>query len=355
MMIKNCRFVNTKSQNLLPNKAIAFVKDYVREDIKRIDLINASGSNRKYYRIFFQNSEPLILTENSFLKENQSFFYLTETFYQEKVIVPKLLAIDRSQTFYLQEDLGDISLFDKLNQEGFSDAVFSLYQKALEALADLQIRLSQKIDYSKLYDFQQFDEKVVFNDLFYFKSFFLDRLDIAYRKAELIETFQQIAKAVSGLPKRFFLYRDFQSRNIMIYHDKTYFIDYQGGMKGFVGYDVVSLLYQAKAQLPNIWREKLQNTYFEAFLSKNILTKNELIEGLVLSKILRFFQVLGTYGLRGLVERKTHFLDSILFSLKNLALLLEEDLMKDYPYLEQITSELSSSKTEQKIKELIKA
>lgn len=339
----------------MSEKAIAFVKDHVREDIIKVDLINGSGSNRKYYRLFFQKSTPLILTENSFLEENQSFFYLTSLFDKEKIFVPKLLAIDKNQTFYLQEDLGDISLFDKLQEAGFTDEVFLLYQKSLEALADLQIRLSKQIDYSKLYDFQQFDEKVVYNDLFYFKNFFLDRLDISYQKAVLIENFQQIAKTVSGLPKDFFLYRDFQSRNIMTHNSQIYFIDYQGGMKGFIGYDVVSLLYQAKAQLPNDWKEKLKYAYFQAFLSKNVLKIKELEKGFELGMVLRFFQVFGTYGLRGLVERKAHFLDSILYNLKNLELLLEKDLLKDYPYLEQIAVKLISQKTTQKIKELIKA
>lgn len=339
----------------MPEKAIAFVKDYVQKDISKVEFIKGSGSNRKYYRLFFQDAASMILTDNNFSKENQSFFYLTHLFAKDKFFVPKILAIDESQIYYLQEDLGAISLFDKLQKEGFTEIVFSLYQKSLEALADLQIRLSKQIDYSMLYDFQQFDEKVVFNDLFYFKNFFLDRLDIAYQKAELIESFQSIAKAVTGLPKGFFLYRDFQSRNIMIHEGHTYFIDYQGGMRGFIGYDVVSLLYQAKAQLPSMWQEKLKDIYFEAFLSNNVLTDRELTKGFELGMILRFFQVFGTYGLRGLLERKAHFLDSILFNIKNLELLLERGLLKDYTYLEKIAVELTSPITEQKIKELIKA
>lgn len=332
---------------------IAFVEKFLQKSVEEIQLIANSGSNRNYYRLFMKDGKTYILTENAFTEENNTFFYLNDVFEQHQILVPELLAVNTEKNFYLQADLGDESLLHILQRQGYTQSVYALYEKSLKQLADLQITTKEKIDYSHCYDFQKFDKKVVENDLFYFKDYFLERLQIPYQKATLIEEIHQLSEAVSNLPDWYFLYRDFQARNIMIRENKPYFIDFQGGMKGFLGYDLVSLLYQAKANLPTDWRQNLKDYYFGIFEKQEGLSRESLEESFRLSLILRFFQLLGAYGLRGLVERKPHFLESILLHLEQVPILLDRNYLDDFPYLKNILQVLTSDEVKEKVKNLI--
>lgn len=337
----------------LSNPEIAFVENFLHKKVEEVQLIANSGSSRKYYRLFTEGKKTYILTGNSFTEENASFFYFHDVFEQNGVFVPKLLAVSPQEGFYLQADLGDENLLHVLQREGYTSSVYALYEKSLKQLAHLQISTKDKIDYSRCYDFQKFDQKVVQNDLFYFKDYFLERLQISYRKANLIEEIHQLAEAISTLPDWYFLYRDFQSRNILIQDNEPYFIDFQGGMKGFLGYDLVSLLYQAKANLPEDWRESLKDFYFGIFEKQERLSRESLEESFRLSLILRFFQLLGAYGLRGLVERKPHFLESILLHLEQIPILLDRNYLDDFPYLQFLIQTISEPEIFEKIKKLV--
>jgi len=284
-----------------------------------IQKIPQSGGDRMYFRIA-QGMESWIATYSLNRKENQSFVYFSNHFYEKGLPVPKVLAINENETVYLQEDLGNISLLDVLEKEGKTTAVFLLFQKSLSALVQLQIEGAKGLDYNNCLTSKYFGKHSILSDLLYFKYYFLDTLQYPYDKQALIDEFEILSSQLAQSNFDNFMFRDFQSRNIMVQNGEVFFIDFQGGMQGGLPYDVASLLWQAKAALNNEWKEKLLNHYLDE-LQKLLPTPldrtdfKKQYQGFVL---LRLLQVLGAYGFRGLFERKAHFLTSIPLGLENL-------------------------------------
>lgn len=278
-----------------------------------------SGSDRIYFRVQ-SASDSFIATYGKNIRENQTFLYFSEHFSRCGSPVPRILAVNDAHTIYLQEDLGDVSLLNKLDELGRTDATLDLFRQALKALAHLQICGDEGLDYSRCITSREFGKGAIMADLLYFKYYFLDTLQIPYDKEALIEEFEALSSSLSGAGHRYFMFRDFQSRNVMIRQGKVHFIDYQGGMKGALQYDVASMLWQARAELPDHWKQVLLEYYMEcveselsAPIDRERFTSQ--YNGYVLVRLL---QVLGAYGFRGLFERKAHFLISIPLALDNL-------------------------------------
>ncbi len=315
-----------------------------------IQKIPQSGGDRIYFRIH-QGAETWIATYNLNVKENQTFIYFAQHFHERGMPVPKLLAVNQDQTVYLQEDVGTTSLLDVLEQEGKTDAVFALFQKSLTALAKLQIQGAQGLDYNHCLTSKSFGKHSILTDLLYYKYYFLDTLQYPYDKQALIDELELLSEQLAQNHFDNFMFRDFQSRNIMVKEGEVFFIDFQGGMQGGLPYDVASLLWQAKAELSNEWKEKLLVHYINE-LQKLLPTPLEVNEfkkqyhGFVL---LRLLQVLGAYGFRGLFERKAHFLTSIPLGLKNLKNFLQVySLAKDTPVFASILNWMVSEEVIQR-------
>jgi aminoglycoside/choline kinase family phosphotransferase len=288
-------------------------------DWEQIDKIPQSGGDRMYFRIK-QGQQSWIATYNMNLKENETFIYFSNHFVTKGLPVPKVLAVSADGHYYIQEDMGAVSLLEVLEKEGKTDYVFGLFQKSLKALAQLQVQGGEGLDYNYCLTSKSFGKHSILTDLLYYKYYFLDNLQYPYDKQALIDEFELLSDQLSGNTFDHFLFRDFQSRNIIVNQDEVYFIDFQGGMQGGLSYDVASLLWQAKAELSNEWKEKLL-AYYISEVQKLLPTPmdeaafKKQYHGFVL---LRLLQVLGAYGFRGLFERKAHFLTSIPLGLKNL-------------------------------------
>jgi aminoglycoside/choline kinase family phosphotransferase len=285
----------------------------------QIHKIPQSGGDRMYFRIL-QGEESWIATYNLNIKENETFIYFAEHFSSKQLPVPKVLAISEDKSIYIQADLGNVSLLEVLEKEGKTDHVFSLFQKSLKALAKLQVQGGEGLDYTKCLTSKEFGKHSILTDLLYYKYYFLDTLQYPYDKQALIDEFELLSDKLASKELNHFLFRDFQSRNIIVNNDEVYFIDFQGGMQGGLSYDVASLLWQAKAELSNEWKEKLVDYYISEVQQllptpMDEVKFKEQYNGFVL---LRLLQVLGAYGFRGLFERKAHFLTSIPLGLKNL-------------------------------------
>ena len=285
----------------------------------QINKIPQSGGDRMYFRIL-QGEQSWIATYNLNIKENETFIYFAEHFSSKGLPVPKVLAIKEDKSIYIQADLGNVSLLEVLEKEGKTDHVFSLFQKSLKALAKLQVQGGEGLDYTKCLTSKEFGKHSILTDLLYYKYYFLDTLQYPYDKQALIDEFELLSDKLASKELNHFLFRDFQSRNIIVNNDEVYFIDFQGGMQGGLSYDVASLLWQAKAELSNEWKEKLVDYYISEVQQllptpMDEVKFKEQYNGFVL---LRLLQVLGAYGFRGLFERKAHFLTSIPLGLKNL-------------------------------------
>ncbi|MGN7783563.1 RapZ C-terminal domain-containing protein [Niabella sp. 22666] len=291
-----------------------------------IDVLQQAGSERRYFRIWDKEGGSVIGTYGANVPENNSFLYFSENFSQKNLPIANIYAISEDRQFYLQEDFGDVSLINRLESEGYTPAIYDLFKESLQQLARLQVEGDKDLDYSKCLTNSEFGKQAIMADLLYFKYYFLDALRKPYDKQKLIDDFEALSNYLTHTDHKFFMFRDFQSRNIQVMKDNSvHFIDYQGGMKGAPQYDVASLLWQARAALPDDWKRNLLQDYMNALeplLDKPLNTLNFISQynGYVL---IRLLQVLGAYGFRGLFERKAHFLTSIPLALRNLKSFLQ--------------------------------
>lgn len=284
-----------------------------------------SGSDRIYYRVT-SDTTSVIATVNENISENDTFIYFAKHFKESGYPVPEIFGVNKEKTLYLQSDFGNTSLLDVLETKGKTEEVYGLFKQALTHLAGLQIKGDKSLDYERCITSKEFGKQAIISDLLYFKYYFLDTLKIPYDKEKLLEDFDTLSNSLAHHEHRFFMYRDFQSRNIMVHENKVYFIDFQGGMKGALQYDVASFLWQAKAELPEDWKTSLLEHYIlEAGKLLDTPLEREGFIGKYHGYVLiRLLQVLGAYGFRGIFERKAHFLVSIPLALQNLKTFLQQ-------------------------------
>ena len=294
--------------------------EYSVSPVTAIDRLPQAGSERHYFRIHTQDN-TFIATYGANIKENESFIYFSSQFHAKHLPTPEILYCSADGKIYLQQDFGDVSLLNQLEEKGFSDSIYALYKKSLQQLAQLQVKGDEGLDYNKCLTNAEFGKQAIMADLLYFKYYFLDALRRPYDKQKLMDDFEALSNYLSHTEYKYFMFRDFQSRNIMVTPDEeVHFIDYQGGMKGAPQYDVASLLWQAKANLPDDWKRLLLEEYIDAFeKTVNAPIDREVFRSQYNGYVLiRLLQVLGAYGFRGLFERKAHFLTSIPLALQNL-------------------------------------
>jgi aminoglycoside/choline kinase family phosphotransferase len=293
--------------------------DFNTETVVSIEKLAQSGSNRIYFRVTTTN-RSCIATYGENIKENATFINFSRHFRSCGCPVPEIYAVNKDQTIYLQEDFGDVSLLNQLEKHGHSEYAYGLFQQSLRKLAHLQILGDKNLDYSWCITSKEFGKQAIVSDLLYFKYYFLDTLQIPYDKEQLIDDFEALSTYLTRVDHKYFMFRDFQSRNVMVKDEQVYFIDFQGGMKGALQYDVASMLWQAKAELSDEWKNNLLSYYMDCV--ENILQAS--IDRLRFTSqyngyvLIRLLQVLGAYGFRGLFERKAHFLTSIPLALRNL-------------------------------------
>lgn len=285
---------------------------------------------------------------NADVKENTAFLSFTSHFKKSGLPVPEVFAVSSDLKKYLLEDLGDTTLFDFLSatreKEGFSENIISEYKKVLQILPKIQILAGKDLDYSVCYPRAAFDKQSMMWDLNYFKYYFLKLAKIQFDEQALEDDYQAFCEFLLSAESDFFLYRDFQSRNVMLKNQEVWFIDYQGGRRGALQYDLASLLYDGKADIPEIVRQQLYDFYVEE-LKKYIPVDNSRFaayyKGFVL---IRIMQAMGAYGFRGFYEKKEHFLKSIPFALKNLEYLLADlKLPVELPELVKVLNDLTQS------------
>ncbi len=308
-----------------------FVRQYFGGAAYESKALPKAGSNRNYYRLAC-NHQTYILCENTGVSENETFLYYANFFHSHGIPVPEVFAINEDKTAYLLQDVGHESLLDRIQREGQTDEVKWLYQKSLRALVRMQM-VGATLDDRYAFAAHTFDKAMVLADLNYFKYYFLDLQIESYDKMGLQEEFERLATELSAEVCPYFMFRDFQGRNILLLNNEPYFIDFQGGMKGPLAYDVASLLWQAKANLSTEWRSDLLDDYLQELRKYIPVDESKFRQSYSWFVLIRLLQVLGAYGRRGIIEQKQHFLDSIPFALQNLQTWLHQYPITDYPLL----------------------
>ena len=304
----------------------------------------SAGSNRKYFRLTGQPTLVGVYGESA--DENRTFVYLANHFRKQGLPVPQVHVCSADELCYLQEDLGDTALFDVLTksprEEDLNARERSLLRETIRLLPALQYRGAEGLDFDRCYPQPAFNRRSVLWDLNYFKYCFLKATGMDFQEDRLEDDFQAMADILLQEDTPTFMYRDFQSRNVMLREDRPWFIDFQGGRRGPVYYDVASFLWQAKANLPDTLRQALVDEYIDALKEYRTVDETRFKALLRHFVLFRTLQVLGCYGFRGYFERKPHFLQSVPYALDNLRHLLK-DPYPEYPYLADLLRQITAS------------
>ena len=303
-----------------------------------IKLIAGGGSPRKYYRLTGERI-TVVGVYGEDIKENETFVNLDNCLAEQGIPVPHVIKVSSDLKSYLIEDLGDTSLLNLLG----GDKKITLAKKALDELINLQT-LPESLWMDKV-GFPPFSQRLVKWDLNYFKYDFLKPYGIAFDEEKLEDDFELLSKRLTKESMiQGFMYRDFQSRNIMVKDDKLWFIDFQGARKGPLAYDAVSFIWQAKAPFTYDEREALGKYYIRR-LSGLGYSADDLESQMEILQLFRALQVLGAYGFRGLIEKKSHFIESLPLGISNLVYLKGKGCLKDFPELLKITDGLEEKQT----------
>jgi aminoglycoside/choline kinase family phosphotransferase len=300
-----------------------------------VTVLPKSGSDRIYYRIIDSN-RSVIGAYNANLEENEAFIGFTNHFISKGLPVPEIFGYIQKKYVYFLRDLGDTNLFTWLQQKhgnsGFDDEAEKMYCKILDQLIQFQIKGIEGLNLDLCYPHKSFDRQSMMWDLNYFKYMFLKLISVPFNEQRLEHDFNIMVDFLLEPGQDYFLYRDFQSANVMIVDGETWFIDYQGGRKGAPQYDVASLLFDAKALIPQQARQKLFEYYLNNFCSVSGENRNKFRGYYTGFSMIRLMQALGAFGFRGLYENKPTFTGSIIPAVELLSqLIYSEQLSVSLP------------------------
>jgi aminoglycoside/choline kinase family phosphotransferase len=318
--------------------------DWAGEEIVSFEPVTGSGSNRQYFRMTSSHESAIgVIGEDK--KENLAFLTFSTHFKKYGLNVPEVFISDEKEGIYLLQNLGNISLFSLLSGSSGSTVITpeleGYYKKVLDDLISFQVGAGKKLDYSVCYPIDKFDWQSMQWDLNYFKYYYLRPTNIPFHEKDLENDFQTLIDFLALAESDYFMYRDFQTRNIMICNNKPWYIDFQGGRKGPLQYDLASLLFQAKADLPFGFREEMLEYYLAQLNLQMPVDRNTFIPLYYGFVLIRTLQVLGAYGYRGFFERKTHFVESIHYALDNLEWLLNNvEFSLEIPELQKCMEEM---------------
>ena len=349
---------DAESQDKVTNMSIekrtkniaALFERHFKEKPRNISELQSHGSNRERYRLRNKH-RSVIGVQNPDRAENVAFIEFCGHFLALGLPVPEVYVDDLDANIYIEEDLGDTTLFQALSQERekgerFPRRIEDLYATVVTILPRFQIEASGSLNYDVCYPRHSFDSQSIHWDLNYFKYYFLKLAGISFDEQKLEDDFQKFSDFLLETRHDYFLYRDFQSRNIMVKNGQPFFIDFQGGRRGALQYDIASLLFDAKADLPFEARERLLTHYFEALAQYEKVDINDFIKYYYGYVLVRIMQAMGAYGFRGFYERKTHFLQSVPFAIRNLEFVLHTtELPLDIPTLTDCWQQLVRSAT----------
>ena len=315
---------------------------------KGVERLTAAGSNRQYFRLFSPDGTTCIGVIGTSAEENEAFYQLAICFHERHLPTPQVFAMSNDRICYLQEDLGSISLFDAIRRGRQSGGAYDasereLLRRTVSLLPRFQFEGAGEEVYQHCYPQRYFDATTIHFDLNYFKYDYLKLVGVEFNELRLEHDFNRLCDDLLSVSDVGFMYRDFQARNVMLLDQKPYFIDFQGGRRGPIYYDVASFLWQASARYPEDLKQELIDAYLAALKPYLTIHRDLFLHRLRLFVLFRTLQVLGAYGFRGLWEKKQHFIDSIPSALENLRSCIANGSCDDYPYLKEVIMQTIAS------------
>ena len=319
-------------------------RSYTGIEAEKCLKLSPSGSRRSYYRLV-AGSVSLIGVAGTDRDENRAFVTLARHFRSKGLRVPEVLSVSDDWMYYLQQDLGDRLLYDALAEAREAGAYGPLERdlllRAVSALPAIQVEGARGLDFSVCYPTRAFDARTVDFDLNYFKYCYLKPSPVEFNEERLQDDFDRLKADLLEDDADTFMYRDFQARNVMLHEGELWFIDFQGGRKGPLYYDVASFIWQARAQYPEDLKRALVDAYLDALEKYIPVDRDAFRDRLRIFVLFRTLQVLGAYGFRGRIEKRAHFLESIPYALANLRELLAKPFGR-YPYLTSVLEGLAA-------------
>lgn len=306
----------------------------------KIEAIPPTGSNRRYYRIFSEDKSYIgVVGTNK--AENLCFIGMARHFSSKGLNVPSILSVSDDSMRYIQEDLGTFTLFEAVaqgrNSLSYSDGEKRLLLRTIRQLPKFQFKGAEGLDFNLCFQEKELSRRQILFDLNYFKYCFLKAVHNDFHEASLQDDFDLLATDILKERAETFMYRDFQARNVILRDGEPYFIDFQGGMRGPLYYDLAAFVWQAKASYPDDFRKELVNAYIEELRRFTSVDEDQFHTKLRLFVLFRTIQVLGAYGFRGYFEGKVYFTESVPYAMANLRSLFaceESAVLKSrYPYL----------------------
>ena len=320
------------------NQLVELYRSVFSGDPQSCVALTGSASNRKYYRLSGEGVSCIGVVGTD-VRENEAFLSIAGHFRAKGINVPEVYAVSEDRMAYIQEDLGDVGLFDMLTQARKSgegvERVDALLCKTMSMLPKIQFEGADGLDFTVCYPQPSFDRRMVMFDLNYFKYCFLKPSGLEFDEVVLQDDFERFADDLLVADTDTFLYRDFNARNVMVCGDEPYFVDFQGGRRGPVFYDVASFAWQARAKFSDAQKEAMLSAYLSAYSEYSSMDEQSFRGSLRLFVLFRLLQVLGAYGFRGWVEHKANFVTSIPAAIAELRdwLTVPSDR---YPYLMQV-------------------
>ena len=316
---------------------------YTGQQAEHMQELPSSGSNRRYFRLQSASCSLMGVVGNN-LEENRAFIYLSRHFREKGLPVPAVVAVSEDQMTYLQEDLGTTGLFELVapgrERGSYNEEETRLLCQALEQLPRLQFAGAEGLDWQQCM-YEAFNARMVDFDLNYFKYCFLKATGLEFNEERLQDDFERLKANLLLEESNTFMHRDFQARNIMVKDGKPWIIDFQGGRRGPIYYDVASFVWQARSRFPETTRQRLLEAYLKALQPYQNIDPDHFYSRLRLFVLFRTLQVLGAYGFRGLFERKAQFISSIPPAMDNLRGLLKKPFT-DYPYLNSLLEQITA-------------
>ena len=289
--------------------------------------LTGSASNRSYSRMT-SSAGKCIGVVGTDCQENEAFIAISRQFREKGIAVPEVYVVSDDRMSYIQEDLGQTVLFDlyRAAEEDSEDMgeVKELLCRTMAALPTIQFEGAKDFDWTKCYPQPAFDRRMVMFDLNYFKYCFLKPSGLEFNEVELQDDFEKLADLLLENDTDTFLYRDFNARNVMVRDGQPYFIDFQGGRRGPIYYDVASFVYHARASYPDSLKEEMIDAYLTSLSTYMDISREQFFSRLRLFRLFRLLQVLGAYGFRGWTEHKANFITSIPSAIRSLETLLEQ-------------------------------
>lgn len=294
----------------------------LEDQVASIEAMGAHASARRIYRVFLAQGSTLVGIVNDDVAENQAFVHFSEVFKTRGLAVPSILAWNGSNA-YLLTDLGDQTLMHIIKDSNTTKArLTSLYRQAIDHLLEFQTKGLAAIDPGFCFEGKRFDSNAIAYDVNSFCQEFLTRVGHWTQKDDLSSDIAELQALCNEFEPGYFMFRDFQSRNILVNEDLT-FIDYQSGREGPLQYDLASLLFQSQANLSHQQREELLNYYVAQSKRYFTIDETRFKQRYLVFVLVRALQNLGAYGKLGLGQGKTYFKDSIPFALKNVRYILD--------------------------------